>query len=174
MDGLPRPAPEIGAPRGVEGLERRDAVAAAPRVRQRDGEAVDVGRELADEAVARREEEEVVEHRARVGSRVGFGHVLEDLVVVAAAVELVAVDVLVGHLRAWPSPRENRVGVLFGRDLAATHGEEKDAFSTPPVARTGTPNAFVRCASATICGSSVARNTARKPCASTMARARAA
>ena len=100
MDGLPRPAPEIGAPRGVEGLERRDAVAAAPRVRQRDSEAVDVGRELADEAVARREEEEVVEHRARVGSRVGFGHVLEDLVVVAAAVELVAVDVLVGHLRA--------------------------------------------------------------------------
>ena len=100
MDGLPRPAPEIGAPCGVEGLERRDAVAAAPRVRQRDGEAVDVGRELADEAVARREKEEVVEHRARVGSRVGFGHVLEDLVVVAAAVELVAVDVLVGHLRA--------------------------------------------------------------------------
>ena len=44
VDGLPRPAPEIGAPRGVEGLERRDAVAAAPRVRQRDGEAVDVGR----------------------------------------------------------------------------------------------------------------------------------
>ena len=68
MDGLPRPAPEIGAPRGVEGLERRDAVAAAPRVRQRDGEAVDVGRELADEAVARREEEEVVEHDSESGA----------------------------------------------------------------------------------------------------------
>ena len=65
--------------------------------------------------------------------------------------------------------RRRRVKTL---PTAATHGEEKDASTTPPGARTGTPNAVVRCASATICGSSVARNTARKPCAST-GRARA-